>query len=374
MKEKIKRLMKNKNAIMVICVFILTIFTLGYSYAAFFTVKTNKNNQTITTGTLEVSYGGESSSITKTDMVAIPDSEGLAQTEASVIYIQNTGTLDSDYVLTIGYDMADFLSRADYDEQDVLTPIEFIKVAVYEYNGTDGSTLITGPITVADLPIYKMNSEDERYNRYAIVFGNLGTTENTTKTYQVKIWLSDKATSAVSDSFFYVNSEVIAEASNTKMNYNIAGKLVDNNGNVLSGATISIQNNSYVTTTAADGTFALNGILPNTYNVDITYNNVTYTGNLTVREGSSTNITSMGTTFTPGSTMTANSVAYTYGTTVNKLKSVNDLTTSSNNLTFDAEETYKLMPSYILTGSANFDIGTLTITINDTSISNMILN
>lgn len=43
----------------------LTMASVGFSYASFFSVKTNTTNQSIKTGTLNVSYGSNSSSIQK---------------------------------------------------------------------------------------------------------------------------------------------------------------------------------------------------------------------------------------------------------------------------------------------------------------------
>ena len=89
--EKLTKFIKSRNFFIAACVFVLTISVIGFSYASFFTVKTNTNNQTVTTGTLAVSYGGESSAITRNNMSSMSDEEGLAQGEVSAIYIQNTG-------------------------------------------------------------------------------------------------------------------------------------------------------------------------------------------------------------------------------------------------------------------------------------------
>ena len=92
--------------------------SIGFSYASFFSVKTNSTNQSITTGTLQVSYGSNSSSIQRTGMGSMSDEMGLAQSEASVIYVQNTGTLNSTYVMNIGYDMANFKAITSYKTTD----------------------------------------------------------------------------------------------------------------------------------------------------------------------------------------------------------------------------------------------------------------
>ena len=184
--EKVNKFIKNKNFIIAVCVFCLTMASIGFSYASFFSVKTNATNQSITTGTLKVSYGSETSAIQRTNsLTPMSNREGMNQSDVSVIYIQNTGSLDSTYVLNIGYDMENFKTRTGYKDSDTLTPLDYVMFAVYEYNGAGSEdTLVAGPLSVTDLPIYKIDTNDSRNNRYAILFNTLGSTStaNSTKT------------------------------------------------------------------------------------------------------------------------------------------------------------------------------------------------
>jgi len=224
MKENYKMLLSNKRSLVIIWVITLTIVSIGFSYAAFFSVKTNKNNQTITTGDLSVSYGGGSTSIARTDMLPMSDEEGMNQGEASIIYLQNNGTLDLNYNLTIGYDLEE-LSKSNFGENDKLTPLNYVRIAVYDYKSATNSTLICGPLSVTDLATYSIDTTNMKNNRYSILFDSLGTVSNNIKTYQIKIWLSETAPSSVSESYFYINSEIVSEAQNTKMAYTINGTL-----------------------------------------------------------------------------------------------------------------------------------------------------
>ncbi len=367
--EKMTKFIKSRNFFIAVCVFVLTISTIGFSYASFFTVKTNSNNQTVTTGTLAVSYGEESSAIQKNNLTGISDAEGLAQSEASLIYIQNTGSLDATFTLNVGYDMENFLARSSYKESDMLTPLDYIKIAVYEYNGINDETLVVGPITVADLPIYSVNNSDPRYNRYSILFDVVGSTTsgNATKTYRVKTWLSDKAIAAASYSYFYIDTQIVAEVENAEMNYNFSGVLTDTEGNNLSNATISLQNGSLISTTDESGVFSLNGIYPGTYNVDITYNDVIYSGNLTVVEGSSNNLSSLGTNFVPAENETIYDIANKYKTTLSKIVSTNNLNTYASAADLTMGLTYNLQPTYQFTGGAEANVTGFNIVIDTTN-------
>ena len=363
--DKITKLVKKKNFLIACCVLVLTIGTLGYSYGAFFSVKTNTNNQTVTTGTLNVSYTNASTSMDKGQMQSMSDEMGLNETDNSLIYIQNTGSLDSNFTLTVGYDMANFTSRSGYKETDELTPLDYVMVAVYEHSdGTD--TLVVEPTAVAELPLYEVNSNDSRYNRYAILFDTVGSTSsgNATKTYKVKMWLSDKAIPAASFTYFYLNAEIIAEVENAKMAYNLSGTVTDSSSTALNGAVVSIQNGSVTSQTDASGNFTLNGIYPGTYNLDITYNGITYKGNLTVVEGTANNLVSNGTTF--NSTSDIFSVANTYKTTIAKIISLNDIDTYSTEVAFASGTTYNLAPTYTFTGGGTEAVSGLNISL-DTS-------
>ncbi len=363
--DKITKFVKKKNFLIACCVLVLTIGTLGYSYGAFFSVKTNTNNQTVTTGTLNVSYTNASTSMDKGQMQSMSDEMGLNETDNSLIYIQNTGSLDSTFTLTVGYDMANFTSRSGYQETDELTPLDYVMVAVYEHSdGTD--TLVVEPTAVAELPLYEVNSNDSRYNRYAILFDTVGSTSsgNATNTYKVKMWLSDKAIPAASFTYFYLNAEIIAEVENAKMAYNLSGTVTDSSSTALNGAVVSIQNGSVTSQTDASGNFTLNGIYPGTYNLDITYNGITYKGNLTVVEGTANNLVSNGTTF--NSTSDIFSVANTYKTTIAKIISLNDIDTYSTEVAFASGTTYNLAPTYTFTGGGTEAVNGLNISL-DTS-------
>ena len=365
--DKITKFVKKKNFLIACCVLVLTIGTLGYSYGAFFSVKTNSANQTITTGTLNVSYTNASTSMDKGQMQSMSDEMGLNETDNSLIYIQNTGSLDSTFTLTVGYDMENFTSRSGYKETDELTPLDYVMIAVYEHSG-GSDTLVVEPTAVAELPIYEVNSSDSRYNRYAILFDTVGSTSsgNATKTYKVKMWLSDKAIPAASYTYFYLNAEIIAEVENAKMAYNFSGTVTDNTGAALNGAVVSIQNGSVTSQTDASGNYTLNGIYPGTYNLDITYNGITYSGNLTVVEGTSNSLVSNGTTFN-GSDSDIFSVANTYKTTIDKIISLNDIDTYSTEVSFASGTTYNLAPTYTFTGGGTEAVSGLNISIDTTA-------
>ena len=362
--DKVNNFVKNKNFIIAVCVFCLTMASIGFSYASFFSVKTNTTNQSIKTGTLQVSYGNETAAIQRNNsLTPMSDQEGMNQNDVSVIYIQNTGTLNSTYVMNIGYDMENFKSRTGYKDTDMLTPLDYVRFAVYEYNGAGSEdTLIAGPFSVTDLPVYTLDTSDSRNNRYAILFDTLGSTSssNSTKTYRIKLWLSDKAIAAASYSYFYVNMEIVAEVVNAKMNYTLNG-YVNNGSSNLSGAVVSLQNGSLTSTTTSTGAFTLSGVYPGTYNLDITYNNEVYSGNLTVEEGTSNSLTSLGTTFSGSNIYT---VAKNYGTTISKIIEKNNINTYSSAAIISSGNLY---PTYKFVGGGTTNVSNMKIILDTTN-------
>lgn len=384
LKEGFKKLYAHRNLFIAVCVFFLTIISIGISYSAFFSVKSNSSDQTVTTGTLAVTYSGnylggsngatagDVDSLSTKDLLPLPDKEGLKATQSKIIYIQNTGTLDSEYVLTVGYDIANFGKRENAQDTDMLTPVEFIRVAVYEYNSANiESTLIAGPINIGDLPIYTYDKDDYKNNRYSLLFGNVGRSgsANSTKTYQVKIWLSDRATPAASKSFFYVNSQIEATVSGARRNYTLNSRLVDASGTGIAGATISFQNGSKKIQTSNDGSFTLPDIPAGTYNISIDAKNKTYDANLTIKGGEQQSVSSVGANFNAAQDSTIFANAYANGTTVGKIIKENNIKDVSNNYKFTAGS-FKLAPTYVLTASSA-TVDNLTITIGDTQITNI---
>ncbi len=370
-KELLKKFYQKRNLFIIVCVLVLTLSTIGISYSAFFTVKSNTDDQTLTTGNLAVSYSGDGTAVFPSTLEPISDRDGLNQTNNKIIHISNTGTLDSEYVLTVGYDMDKFNDREGAKEDDILTPIEFVKIAVYEYDSASGtSTPLTGPLSIGDLPIYEYNASDQNLNRYGILFGNIGsaTSGNATKNYQVKVWLSDKTTPPASNSYFYINSEIVAMVEGAKENFTFQGQLLSSDGTTPVGnAKITLQNGSRVVTTEEDGSFTLEKIPEGTYNILI---NDKITGNITVKAGSQSNIAPYGPTFTAQAGTNIFQNAYTYGTTVNKLLNANSFNKISKSIVFENGQ-YNLASTYELVINSNSEMQPLKIMIDDNNITGM---
>lgn len=178
-----KQNIKKQSVIIVICAVLLTIVAGGTSYALFFQINTNTENQVVQAGTLSVTYGEGSTSISETGLVPITDTEALNSTTLfSTIYVENKGTLPADYVVKIGNDLESFQSREDYSSYDELLAHEYIKIAVQK-NGVD----IIGPTRLSDL-----TSSNDASNMYHIHSGSLDVLSSgeNSDTFTIKVWVS----------------------------------------------------------------------------------------------------------------------------------------------------------------------------------------
>ena len=371
-KQMLKKFYANKKLFVVVCVICLSSLTIGVSYSAFFSVKTNSVNQVVSTGSLNVTYSGNNSVIAYDYIEPLTDEEGMAQTANRIVTVQNTSALDSKYTVTIGYDMTSFLARADYNANDELTPIEYARLALYEYDTTNStSTLISGPISIAELPIYSIDNSDSRYNKYSLLIDTVGSTTsgNATKTYQIKIWLSDDATAAATDTYFYFNTEVIARPQGDTMRYTINGILQNETGTAITGATINLHNGSIVTTTTTGGAFTLENVPVGTYNLDITASNVRYQANLTVSEGTEKAVHTLDSQFNPPNNSSIYNVSYLYKTTPYKIIDANSIGDITSMISLTGN--YWLYPTYELMGGYESNIDTLVIVIGNTNYLNL---
>ena len=148
------------------------------------------------------------------------------------------------------------------------------------------------------------------------------------------------------------------------MSYNFTGTLLNSSGTPLSGATISLQNGSLVSSTDASGNFTLNNVYPGVYNLDITHEGKTYKGNLTVEEGDNNFMESLGTTFVADAATNIFNVASSYKTTVSKILEANNFKTYSNAATFTSDATYNLRSTYKFTGGYDANVVGLKITLD----------
>lgn len=186
---KIKDIIKKQTTIIAIAVVLVTLALIGVSYAIFFDVKTNTDNQVITAGTLELNVTGISA-LTLTDPVST--TEGLKTSPITYTAVNTDSNLPAAYSLYI------------YAGDNNTIDLNMIKVST-DGNSSSGSTAKTlGGITDT--------LEENGKTYYKISNGTLAAGASGTTQY-LRIWLdesliSDEISNATLNLQLYVVSEV----------------------------------------------------------------------------------------------------------------------------------------------------------------------
>ncbi len=364
---------KKETSIIIISVICLTTMTLGFSYAVFFDIDSSSTNQNIQTGSLIVEFDSSSSAIVNNNMLPTPDEVGVASGNASTIYLQNNGSLDSNFELTIGYDKTSFFEAADYTSSDKLIPLEFLKLAIFEYNPSSGeSTMLGDIVNLADLS--PSSGADKSYILYESSIGRSSSGSNA-KTYTIKVWLDEYAPSYLSTYKLYLKLGINAGVTEALTDYTINGTLKNTSDAAIANANISIQNGYINTTSDANGNFTITDISEGKYSLKVTDSsgNESY-GTFTVLEGSVVGLSKYSQTHTVATGNTLEDIAYTYSTSINNIKKVNNILTNSNesNLT---EGSVVIIPNvYRINAGQSSVINNLTIKLEDGLIEQMSLN
>ena len=186
---KIKDIIKKQTTIIAIAVILVTLTVIGISYAIFFDVRRNTNDQIITAGTLQLTVSGITALKVNAPMT---ESEGL--TSSPITYtIENTASdLPAAYYLYI------------YAGSTNTIPLTAIKISI-DGNATSGSTsTVLGNISET------LNENSTTY--YQIDSGNVPAGSSSSTQY-LRIWvdeslLTDEIESGTLDLQLYVVSEV----------------------------------------------------------------------------------------------------------------------------------------------------------------------
>ncbi len=200
---------KKQSYFIAISAILLAIVVSGTSYALFFQVDSNSNNQIVETGSLAVTYGDNSQAITDTELVPMTDTDALnSSTLISTIYVENKGSLPADYSLTIGNDIASFQAREGYSATDELLSHDYIRIAVYK-NGE----MVLAPTTLSTLSISQDNTA-----MYELHSGSLDviSTGESTVTYAIKVWIDSNAPTDIIGDFVYLKVDVTSTVDEDK--------------------------------------------------------------------------------------------------------------------------------------------------------------
>ena len=173
-------------------IFAVTIVMISSAYAIFSSVQKSENYNTITVGTLKIDFNDTDDGLGNTIKLngAYPESDDVGQKENPYTFkIKNSGNISANYKVKI-LDDTDMIESDNC--QDNLLDKAKIKVSV---NGND-------PIILSD----------KEADSYEIVSGTL--TPNNSKTYKIRIWITDQAGNEVLGKHYH--GKIVVEGENTK--------------------------------------------------------------------------------------------------------------------------------------------------------------
>ena len=197
-----KSTIKKHSIIISICVICSVLLIAGTSYALFFQMNINTENQVVKTGKLAVTYGDQSSKIAVTSLSPMEDEDALQNDSySSRVNIENTGSLPASYVLKIGKDIASL--ENDGGNINDFVNLAYVRVAAYVNNEE-----ILAPSTLGDMT----SGEDGMYTLYTGTIAVEGTID-----VVVKVWLDKDTPETEAGKYIYFKLDVnsVVDEANT---------------------------------------------------------------------------------------------------------------------------------------------------------------
>ena len=181
--------MKNNNnnskqvLLSVLGVAILVVAVVGVSFAAFSYSKTGTKVNTITTGTITMSYSEDTNGINLVDALPMSDEQGkVLAGENNVFDFTVTATINGSGTTTINYDVtATKESGSSLDDTTV-------KVYLTDIT-SGGDTEVLAPTKVSALQKTTSDVSGAPNGQYKLTSGTFNTT--TTKKYRLRMWVAD---------------------------------------------------------------------------------------------------------------------------------------------------------------------------------------
>lgn len=193
--------------ISILGVAILIVAVVGISFAAFTYARTGTTTNTITTGTITMSYTEGKNGITLTDALPITDDAGKALSAEGQYFdftvnakIVGKGTTKIDYVITA---------------TEVTTSLPSTGVKAYLTSNTD-ATVELAPTIVSTLPLTESgNSAGAPVGEHILKSGSISTTDNSvneTTTYRLRMWVDQDYQAPSSQQVYSIKVNVYGAA------------------------------------------------------------------------------------------------------------------------------------------------------------------
>ena len=179
--------MKDNNSkqvlLSVLGVAILVVAVVGVSFAAFTFSQTGNVENTITTGTISMSYSEPENGITLTNAMPMNDATGMALENTNEYFdFSVSATINGSGSTTINYAIT-----AVTEPGSTLTD-DYVKVYLTNM-ASDADTQILAPTVVSSLPTTSSDASGAPDDQYILEDGTF--TTNSTNEYRLRMWVAD---------------------------------------------------------------------------------------------------------------------------------------------------------------------------------------
>lgn len=207
-----KRNIRKQSLIIAISVLALLGLIGGTSYAFFFRVNTNTQNQVVQAGNLKVTHFITPATTQMDEIGPLADEIALSTQSnkvlASVITVENEGTLPAAYKILIGNEE----NQAGNTTQ--LVDHHYVRIAVYQNLDNNQQATIIAPTNLADLPqVLDTNNPIE----YVLYTGSLDV--DSSANFEIKVWLSQYAPVSVIGQQICLMVDVTSEVADNVVGY-----------------------------------------------------------------------------------------------------------------------------------------------------------
>lgn len=169
------------KTLIIVAILILIFSVIGVSYAAIFYSKTGEKVNTVSTGTMMMSYSENTNGISLTNAYPMTDEVGMALNQDRQYFDFTVSAT------TGGQSIINYMITAT-KEADSTLPDNAIKVYL---TNTDGSreTQILAPTKVSDLSITSNSSGDAPSGQFILFASDFR--ESDTRNYRLRMWVSN---------------------------------------------------------------------------------------------------------------------------------------------------------------------------------------
>ena len=195
---KYTNVIKKETKVMMVIVSLLLVLVIGSSYALFLRVSSSRNNQVVTTGTLQITYDSSNGYInnsTYPDLTPMTDEDGLNLTGYN-FSVKNTGNLKTEYKVYIYVDEASF--NADHPGESLFTDLNSIKYNLKTNSVEDNTVNVIGT---------QQKISDNNVDKYELYSGVVENTNNQNN-HSLKVWLDPSLDTSNIGKYIYLKLEV----------------------------------------------------------------------------------------------------------------------------------------------------------------------